>query len=78
MTSRNYTRVYTDGGTVGHLLDELLSPNDGNSGALCGRSPWPGLWLGTGSQEEHERAADLTTCSSCDAVRKHRDGVVPA
>ncbi len=75
--AREYTRVYTDGGTVGHLLDELLSPNSSSS-ALCGRTPWPTLWLGTGSQEEHERALDLTTCSACEAVRKHRDGVVPA
>lgn len=70
-----YTRVYTDGGTVVHLLDELLSPNEPNS-ALCGRSPWPGLWLGTGSQDEHERALDLRLCAPCEAIKKHRDGGV--
>lgn len=71
----DYTLVYTDGGTVVHLLDPLLSPNQPSS-ALCGRTPWPGLWLGTGSQEEHERAADLLICSPCRAVRRHRDGGV--
>lgn len=72
---RNPTRVYTEGGTVVHLLDELLSPNQPNS-ALCGRSPWPGLWLGTGSQDEEERALDLRLCSPCEAVRNHREGGV--
>lgn len=69
----NYTRVYTEGGTVVHLLDELLSPNENNS-ALCGRMPWPGLWLGTGSQEEHERAEDLRVCAPCMGIRNHRSG----
>lgn len=64
----DYTRVYTEGGTVAHLLDGLLSPNQPNS-ALCGRSPaWPGLWLGTGTQDEAERALDLRTCEPCLAV----------
>lgn len=67
------TRVYTDGGTVVHLLDGLLSPNENNS-ALCGRMPWPGLWLGTGSQEEHERALDLQLCSQCASVERFRSG----
>lgn len=71
----DHTRVYTEGGTVVHLLDELLSPNQPNS-ALCGRSPWPGLWLGTGSQDEHERALDLHLCPPCEAVRNHRAGGV--
>src|SRR5690349_24227171 len=39
--------------------------------ALCGRSPlWPNhLWLGTGSQDEHEKAADLPLCSFCASKR---------
>lgn len=73
--AREYTRVYTEGGTVVHLLDELLSPNEPNS-AICGRSPWPGLWLGTGSQDEHERALDLRVCTPCAAIKGHRDGGV--
>lgn len=71
--AREYTLVYTDGGTVAHYLDELLSPNEPNS-ALCGRSPWPGLWLGTGSQDEHERALDLRVCAPCESIKNHRDG----
>lgn len=72
-TEDDYTLVYTDGGTVAHLLDPLLSPNEAHP-AVCGRTPWPGLWLGTGSQEEHERAEDLMVCAPCTAVRRHRDG----
>lgn len=70
---RNYTRVFTEGGTVAHLLDEILSPNQPNS-ALCGRSPWPSLWHGTGTQDEEERAQDLRLCAPCDSVKRHRDG----
>lgn len=69
----DYTRVYTDGGTVAHLLDPLLSPNSPNS-ALCGRTPWLTLWMGTGTQDEHERAQDLKLCAPCQAIRRHRDG----
>ena len=71
--SRNYTRVYTEGGTVAHLLDELQSPNQPVP-ALCDRTPWPGLWHGTGSQEEHEKAADLRGCVGCLSVVRHRRG----
>lgn len=69
----DYIRVFTEGGSVAHLLDPLLSPNQPNS-VLCGRTPWPGLWHGTGSQEEEERASDLNLCSPCVAVRRHRNG----
>lgn len=69
----SYTRVYTDGGTVVHLLDELKSPNS-YVDALCGRSPWPTYWHGTGSQEEHEKAMDLNPCVACIAVVRHRRG----
>jgi hypothetical protein len=69
----DYTRVYTDGGTVAHLLDPLLSPNQPNS-ALCGRTPWMDLWHGTGSQVEHERALDLKICAPCQSIQRHRDG----
>jgi hypothetical protein len=69
------TRVFTDGGTVAHILDALLSPNQPNS-ALCGRSPWPGLWHGTGTQDEEERALELRLCSQCESILKHRTGGV--
>lgn len=68
----SYTRVYTVAGTVAHLLDFLLSPNQPNS-ALCGRSPWPELWHGTGTQDEEERAADLTLCTGCASIQRHRN-----
>ena len=69
--ARVYIHVYTEAGTVAHLLDYLLSPNQPNS-ALCGRSPWPGLWHGTGSQQEEERAMDLRVCEDCIAARERR------
>lgn len=72
-SEEDYTRVYTEGGGRAHLLDPLLSPNQPNS-ALCGHTPFMTLWHGTGSQDEHERAADLPLCSPCRAVRRHRDG----
>lgn len=64
--AREFTLVYTDGGTRSHLLDGLLSPNQSNA-ALCGRMPsWPNhLWLGTGSQDEYERAETMRSCSLC-------------
>lgn len=67
------SRVFTEGGTVAHLLDVLRSPNE-PAEALCGRSPWPGLWHGTGSQEEEERVLDLALCSSCAGVMNFRQG----
>jgi len=66
------TRVYTEGGTVVHILDALRSPNSAGAEALCGRSAWPGLWHGTGTQDEEERALDMRVCSQCQAVLNHR------
>lgn len=74
--ARDFTRVYIDGDLRAHLLDELLSPNSPNA-ALCGRMPaaYPGLWLGTGSQEEHEHALELRLCVPCDIARVGSLGV---
>lgn len=69
-----YTRVYTEGGTVAHLLDFIRSPNNPSHEALCGRSPWPGYWFGTGSQGEEERAMDMRICVTCASVYNHREG----
>lgn len=66
------TVVYTEGGTVAHYLDSLCSPNSPEHEALCGRTPWPELWFGTGNQEEEERAADLRMCPRCESVLTHR------
>lgn len=68
------TRVYTEGGTVAHILGWHSSPNDTAAEALCGRSAWPGYWHGTGTQGEHERALDMRLCSACQQVLNHRSG----
>lgn len=62
MTDR--PRVFTPSGAAAHLLKWDSSPNS-NDSALCGHSPWPGYWLGTGSQREHETAAALPLCKRC-------------
>lgn len=66
------TRVFTEGGTVAHYLDALKSPNAVDTEAFCGRTPWPGMWHGTGTQDEEEKANDLRVCSNCQAVFDHR------
>lgn len=72
-----YTRVFTEGGTVAHVLDWNRSPNDSAAEAICGRTAWPGYWHGTGTQDEHERALDLRLCVSCGQVLSHRqNGIV--
>lgn len=68
----NVTPVYTEGGTVVHYIDFLQSPNSVETEALCGRTPWPALWHGTGNQEEIERALTLRVCSQCATVKSHR------
>ncbi len=68
------TRVYTEGGTVAHLLSFLDSPNNSAAEALCGRSAWPGYWHGTGTQKEHERALELRLCVGCLNVLSGRAG----
>jgi hypothetical protein len=70
--SSDITLVFTDGGTVAHFIDSLASPNSVETEALCGRTPWPALWHGTGSQDEEERAQTLRLCSQCRAVQDHR------
>lgn len=74
MTTTEYRRVYTEGGTVAHLLDDLRSPNDPAAEALCGRTPWPGYWFGSGTQEEEEKAQDLRECIPCSSVYYFRIG----
>jgi hypothetical protein len=65
------TVVFTEGGTVAHVLPWNKSPNS-EAEALCGRTPWPRLWHGTGNQEEWERARELTLCVRCEAILKHQ------
>lgn len=57
-------RVYFETGKIVHLLRDG-SPNDRAAQALCGRSPWPGYWYGTGTQDEEDNAKTLPICVSC-------------
>lgn len=59
--------VYTEGGKIAHVLPDWASPNNRAEEALCGRSPWPGYWFGTGTQDEYEKARDLRLCVACKA-----------
>lgn len=74
MNGEDVTLVFTEGGTVAHILGLLSSPNDIGAESLCGRSAWPGYWHGTGSQDEIERAQDLKLCVRCAGVLSHRRG----
>lgn len=60
-------RVYTTGGKRAHLLPWHGSPNS-NVSALCGHSPWPNCWSGTGNQVESEIVASLPLCRRCEAA----------
>lgn len=64
--------VFTEGGTVAHVLPWNGSPNEAASHALCGRSGWPVGWYGTGTQDEYERARSLRLCVRCHAVLRHQ------
>lgn len=65
MSDVERTRVYVRTGQLAHLLAFGASPS-GREEALCRRQPCAGTsWLGTGSQREYERAAQLRTCPRC-------------
>lgn len=61
--------VYTPGGRVAHWLNYGSSPNDTCAQAMCGRSTWPGLWHGTGSSAERDKARKMPTCQNCAVAR---------
>lgn len=66
MTGDTYTRVYTPQGRVAHLMRPYGA--GGECTTLCPVVPvvaWPGEWLGTGDQEEYERAEALPLCAVC-------------
>lgn len=61
-------RRYTAWGKVAHLLpfttDFSAAPY---TQAACGVSPiWPWAWYGSGSQDEHDKAAALPLCKTCE------------
>jgi hypothetical protein len=60
------TRVYAPHGKMAHLLPPGDRPSVGYPFTLCRRQPRLfGAWLGTGSQGEYDRAAELPLCSRC-------------
>ena len=66
------TRVYTRRGRAAHLLSPVSTIRNGR--ALCPVDPqWPGEWLGTGTQAEHEHAASLPLCRHCERSAKAED-----
>lgn len=60
------TLVYLGTANVAHVLPPGQSPNEGPGRAACNRTPdWLVPWMGTGSQDEYDRAATLPLCVSC-------------
>lgn len=60
----DYRRVYLPSGRRAHL-----SPPFSARSGLCAIAPeWPADWLGTGSQDEYDRAAALPLCRRCQSV----------
>lgn len=63
-----FTPVFTGPrARMAHLLTPSGSPNFGDL-TLCRRIPSAGLWWGTGSWDEMERAKALPMCPRCAAV----------
>jgi hypothetical protein len=57
----DYERRYFRTGGVAHLVPI------GSEISLCNRwSGWEHRWLGTGSQDEIDRARELTMCRRCE------------
>lgn len=48
-----------------HLLSKDLNPRSSTSEAVCGKTPWPDAWMGTGSWDERESAIRRTLCRGC-------------
>lgn len=68
-------KVYlTKGAKIVHLLPYYASPSNVYEPALCGQLPtaW-NAWLGTGTQDEHERAEALAICIGCERVKRGKD-----
>lgn len=59
-----YEWRYLPRGTVVHAIHRLGGGIAAT--ALCGTGPWcASEWLGTGRQDEYERAATLPACRNC-------------
>lgn len=60
-------RVYMADGALAHVVINYTDRK-----ALCGRSPWPGHWLGGAGLSQAERAAELPLCAACAQVLRRR------
>lgn len=70
-------QVYTLTGRRTHYLTGRSSPSDTASASLCGVSPWPMAWFGTGSQDEFEKAAAMPFCSKCARLMRAIEASLP-
>lgn len=66
-------RRYTRGGGRAHLLAFGTDLNNfPYTPAYCGMEPtWPDKWLGSGTQDEYDRAAELPVCKNCMRIANH-------
>lgn len=48
-----------------HLLSKDQNPRSSTSEAVCGKTPWPDAWMGTGNWDEKESAYRRTLCRGC-------------
>jgi hypothetical protein len=60
----DYTRLYWQHGHVAHLMPGYSASV---SSTMCGEGP-DSWMLGTGSQDEYDKAARLPTCKRCKAA----------
>lgn len=52
-------RGYLPGQPLAHVIE------DPEGKARCGRTPWPGRWLGLEGDEQRRQAYELTLCMGC-------------
>lgn len=71
-TALEWTRVYREGDAVAHLHSQAYSCRIACDDPESPRTPMVSedCWLGTGSQDEYERARSLPLCTRCFAVRE--------
>lgn len=69
-TAIEWTRVYRRGGKVAHLHSSGYRIACDDPAESVMPPPNDGSWLGTGSQDEYEKAASLRLCRTCFARRE--------
>jgi hypothetical protein len=72
--SRSWPLGYTRSGKKAHILEPYRSLNSSDS-ALCGVTPWPDCWRGSGSWYENERVSEMARCTTCTQIfeRWHKE-----